>query len=115
MSEINSILFAKAMADETRQKIMGTLCCAWLCVNDIVTHLDGQVTQPTVSHHLSILRDHVPLDRNPPQDRLETGSWDRFSPGGDLDHDSLRTRFCKSPVLDRARFHRRAERFRLAG
>ena len=53
---MDSITFAKAMADETRQKIMGILCCDWMCVNDVVGRL-GNVTQPTVSHHLSVLRD----------------------------------------------------------
>lgn len=53
---MNSITFAKAIADETRQKIMGLLCCQWLCVSDIVAKL-GEVSQPTVSHHLSILRE----------------------------------------------------------
>jgi ArsR family transcriptional regulator len=53
---MDSITFAKAMADETRQKIMHMLCCNRLCVNDIVAQL-GEVRQPTVSHHLSILRD----------------------------------------------------------
>ena len=52
---MNSVTFAKAMADETRQKIMRHLCCQWLCVGDLVDKL-GNVTQPTVSHHLSILR-----------------------------------------------------------
>ena len=54
---MDSVTFAKAMADRTRQKIMRALCCQWLCVNDVVAHLDGQITQPTVSHHLSILRE----------------------------------------------------------
>jgi len=53
---MNSVLFAKAIADETRQKIMGHLCCNWLCVSDVVDRL-GNVRQPTVSHHLSILRE----------------------------------------------------------
>ncbi|MCZ7671899.1 MAG: metalloregulator ArsR/SmtB family transcription factor [Chloroflexi bacterium] len=53
---MNSVLFAKAIADETRQKIMTLLCCEWLCVSDVVVRLDG-VSQPTVSHHLSILRE----------------------------------------------------------
>lgn len=53
---INSIIFAKAIADETRQQIMTHLCCEWLCVSDVVDKL-GNVTQPTVSHHLSILRE----------------------------------------------------------
>jgi ArsR family transcriptional regulator, arsenate/arsenite/antimonite-responsive transcriptional repressor len=52
----NPVVFAKAIADETRQKIMGLLCCQWLNVNEIVETL-GAVTQPTVSHHLSILRE----------------------------------------------------------
>lgn len=50
------IIFAKAIADETRQQVMNLLCCEWLCVSDIVDRMGG-VTQPTVSHHLSILRD----------------------------------------------------------
>ncbi len=44
------------MADETRQKVMQLLCCQWLCVGEVVEKL-GNVTQPTVSHHLGILRD----------------------------------------------------------
>jgi ArsR family transcriptional regulator len=53
---MNSVTFAKAMADDTRQKIMNLLCCQWLCVSDVVDRL-GDVTQPTVSHHLAILRE----------------------------------------------------------
>lgn len=53
---MNSVTFGKAIADETRQKIMRLLCCHWLCVTDVVTQLGG-VSQPTVSHHLSILRE----------------------------------------------------------
>ena len=51
----NPILFAKALADETRQKIMNLVCCQWRSVGEIVEQL--QVTQPTVSHHLAILRE----------------------------------------------------------
>lgn len=51
----SSLIFAKAMADETRQEIMRLLCCQWLCVNDVARQLD--VTQPTVSHHLAVLRE----------------------------------------------------------
>lgn len=51
----NPVLFAKALADETRQKIMNLVCCRWLSVNEIVEQLN--VTQPTVSHHLAILRE----------------------------------------------------------
>ena len=49
------VLFAKAIADETRQKIMSECCCCWLSVNEIVQKME--VSQPTVSHHLAILRD----------------------------------------------------------
>ena len=55
MIEFDPVLFAKALADETRQKIMKICCCEWLSVNEIVEHL--KVTQPTVSHHLAILRE----------------------------------------------------------
>ena len=55
MPKTNSVDFAKALADETRQKIMRLCCCQWISVSDIVAGLD--VSQPTVSHHLAILRD----------------------------------------------------------
>ena len=51
----NPVLFAKALADETRQKIMNLVCCQWLSVNQIVEQLE--VSQPTVSHHLALLRE----------------------------------------------------------
>ena len=54
---IDSVTFAKAIADETRQEIMTCLCCVWLSVNDVVDKLDGKVNQPTVSHHLKKLED----------------------------------------------------------
>ncbi len=47
--------FGKAIADETRQKIMGLICCHELCVSDLVEKL-GNISQPTVSHHLQILK-----------------------------------------------------------
>jgi ArsR family transcriptional regulator len=53
---MDPITFSKALADETRQQIMIHLCCQWLCVSDVVEKL-GNVSQPTVSHHLSILRE----------------------------------------------------------
>ena len=51
---INTVDFAKALADETRQKIMTICCCQELSVSDIVSQLN--VAQPTVSHHLKILK-----------------------------------------------------------
>jgi DNA-binding transcriptional ArsR family regulator len=55
MSDPNSVEFAKAMADKTRQAVMRACCCRWVSVGDLVTLIG--VTQPTVSHHLAILRE----------------------------------------------------------
>jgi len=52
---MNSVDFAKALGDETRQKIMALCCCRQLSVSEIVAQLG--VTQPTVSHHLKVLHD----------------------------------------------------------
>src|SRR5512138_3763403 len=49
------VLFAKAIADETRQKIMSECCCGWVSVNEIVEKIG--FSQPTISHHLAILRE----------------------------------------------------------
>lgn len=51
---VDTVVFAKALADETRQKIMTLCCCQELSVNKIVEALG--VSQPTVSHHLKILK-----------------------------------------------------------
>ena len=51
----NPITFAKALSDTTRQRIMDVCCCDWLNVTEIVEAVE--VGQPTVSHHLSILKE----------------------------------------------------------
>ena len=51
----NSVEFAKALADPTRQEIMALICCRELSVGEIVEAVG--VSQPTVSHHLAILRE----------------------------------------------------------
>jgi ArsR family transcriptional regulator, arsenate/arsenite/antimonite-responsive transcriptional repressor len=53
--KFDPVLFAKAIADDTRQKIMNECCCCWVSVGDLANKLEK--TQPTVSHHLAILRD----------------------------------------------------------
>jgi DNA-binding transcriptional ArsR family regulator len=55
MKKVTSVEFAKAIADETRQQIMKLCCCRELSVSEIVEKTS--VSQPTVSHHLAILRD----------------------------------------------------------
>ena len=51
----NPVSFAKALADPTRQQIMKLCCCEWMNVGQIVEAVG--VSQPTVSHHLAILRE----------------------------------------------------------
>ena len=54
-TNFDPVLFAKAISDETRQKIMSECCCCSLSVNEIVEKVG--FSQPTISHHLAILRD----------------------------------------------------------
>jgi DNA-binding transcriptional ArsR family regulator len=49
-----TVTFAKALADDTRQRIMELCCCNPMTVNELVEAME--VAQPTVSHHLAILR-----------------------------------------------------------
>ena len=53
--KFDPVLFAKAIADDTRQKIMSVCCCCELSVSEIVEKIG--FSQPTISHHLAILRD----------------------------------------------------------
>jgi len=55
IARANPVEFAKALADDTRQKIMAFCCCRERGVSEIVEHVG--VAQPTVSHHLAVLRD----------------------------------------------------------
>jgi ArsR family transcriptional regulator len=55
IQKTNPVTFAKALADPTRQQIMELICCEWKNVNEIVEAVG--VRQPTVSHHLSILKE----------------------------------------------------------
>ena len=55
MKTFDPVLFAKAISDDTRQKIMTVCCCCERSVNEIVEKVG--FSQPTISHHLAILRD----------------------------------------------------------
>ena len=46
--------FAKAMADETRQRVLSLLQAGEMSESDIVARMN--LTQPTISHHLALLR-----------------------------------------------------------
>ncbi len=61
----------KALADETRLKILGLLRAREMCVCEVMVALD--LTQPTASHHLGIL-ENVGLIK----DRKE-GKWVFYS------------------------------------
>ncbi|HKZ55726.1 MAG TPA: metalloregulator ArsR/SmtB family transcription factor [Anaerolineales bacterium] len=47
--------FARALADRTRQALMRLCCCEWRSVGELAEAL--RVSQPTVSHHLAVLRE----------------------------------------------------------
>ena len=51
---INCVEFCKALADETRQKILEMLLEGEMRVNDIVDEFS--MSQPTISHHLNVLK-----------------------------------------------------------
>ena len=51
---IDCVEFCKALADDTRQRILVMLLEEEKCVSDIVEAFE--MTQPTISHHLSILK-----------------------------------------------------------
>ena len=59
--KVTPVHFAKALADPTRQQIMELCCCTWMNVGDIAKTVG--VSQPTVSHHLAILRDAQLVDK----------------------------------------------------
>ena len=51
---IDCVEFCKALADDTRQRILVMLTDEELCVGDIVDAFD--MSQPTISHHLNVLK-----------------------------------------------------------
>ncbi len=51
---IDCVEFCKALADDTRQRILTMLLEGEKCVSDIVAEFD--MSQPTISHHLGILK-----------------------------------------------------------
>jgi DNA-binding transcriptional ArsR family regulator len=51
---IDCVEFCKALADDTRQKILEMLLEGEMCVGDIVDAF--HMSQPSISHHLGVLR-----------------------------------------------------------
>jgi DNA-binding transcriptional ArsR family regulator len=54
MVAIDCVEFCKALADDTRQRILEMLLEREMCVGDIVDTFD--MSQPTISHHLNVLK-----------------------------------------------------------
>jgi ArsR family transcriptional regulator len=54
MVAIDCVEFCRALADDTRQRILEMLLEREMCVGDIVDAFD--MSQPTISHHLSVLK-----------------------------------------------------------
>jgi ArsR family transcriptional regulator, arsenate/arsenite/antimonite-responsive transcriptional repressor len=61
----------KALADETRVRIVHILSCGELCACDLLDYFD--ISQPTLSHHLGILVDAGLVATRP------DGKWMHYS------------------------------------
>lgn len=61
----------KALADETRLKIVDMLSCGEMCACDILEFFD--ITQPTLSYHMKILTDCEIINAR------KDGSWMKYS------------------------------------
>lgn len=55
VNDEESAAFGRAVGDTTRQAIMRYCCCDWRSVGDVAEQV--KVSQPTVSHHLGVLRE----------------------------------------------------------
>ena len=55
MNDDESTAFGRALGDATRQAIMRFCCCDWRSVGEVAAKV--KVSQPTVSHHLAVLRE----------------------------------------------------------
>ncbi len=54
MTSIDCVEFCKALADDTRQRILQMLLEREMCVSDIVEAF--HISQPAISHHLDVLK-----------------------------------------------------------
>lgn len=70
-SQKEFVLIFKALADETRLKIIEMLSCGEMCACDILESF--QITQPTLSYHMKILTDCGLIKSK------KEGSWIKYS------------------------------------
>ena len=66
----------KALADETRLKIVEMLSCGEMCACDILESF--QITQPTLSYHMKILTDSGIVNSR------KEGTWIRYSNNAEI-------------------------------
>lgn len=71
MNEIDFVPILKALADETRLKIVKMLSGGGLCACKILEHFS--ITQPTLSYHMKILCDCEVVTG------VRDGAWMRYS------------------------------------
>lgn len=69
-------LLFKALADETRLKIIDMLSCGELCACDILKNFN--ITQPTLSYHMKILSECGIVNAN------RIGAWMHYTLNGDI-------------------------------
>jgi len=72
----NYALIFKALADDTRLKIVEMLSCGEMCACEILDSF--QITQPTLSYHMKILTDSGIVNSR------KEGSWVRYSNNEEL-------------------------------
>lgn len=70
-TKVEYVSVFKALADETRLKIIEILSCGEMCACDILEHFD--ITQPTLSYHMKILTECGLVKSR------KDGSWVRYS------------------------------------
>lgn len=81
-SHVEYVPKLKALADETRLKIIDMLSCGELCACKILEYLD--ITQPTLSYHMRILCDSGLVEGR------RDGPWMRYSLNSEM-FDLVRT------------------------
>ncbi len=98
---IDPVLFAKAIADDTRQDIMRHLCCNWLSVNELVERSAARSTRPTVMPPLKKLEEaSLVLVRQEGRQRFYTLNQQQMTPvvaSGAV----VRAGFRRRPGIDR--------------
>ncbi len=76
INKIDTVIYLKALSDETRLKIVEMLAKENLCACHILESFD--FTQPTLSYHMKILVDSGLVDSH------KDGTWTRYTLNQDI-------------------------------